>query len=310
MLHEFLTKHRAELIARCSAKVAKRTAPLAITPGQQYGIPVFLDQLIETLRLEQTASAPDKNKVSGPPEPAPSPVPSDIGKTAAKHGNELLRQGLTVDQVVHDYGDLCQAVTELAVEISEPVRVAEFHTLNRCLDNAIADAVTEFARRRDSQNLRAAGERVRNVAHEMRNALDAATLALNTVRHEKVLTDATGDALDRRFSELRSIVEGPLTEVPLTDMTQLDGPDPGPSLPQKLRSLAAHTGIVLNHERLKNVLQGVREHRGQKETKAITLAVRIDIASRTTMQDAASKVREIADLLDAAADKPNRMQPS
>ena len=51
----------------------------------------------------------------------------------------------SIDQVVHDCGDICQAVTELAAEMKALVTIAEFHTLNRCLDNAIADAVTPYA---------------------------------------------------------------------------------------------------------------------------------------------------------------------
>ena len=60
------------------------------------------------------------------------------------HGADLLRLGYTVDQVVHDYGDVCQAVTELAGEHDQEISTNEFRTLNRCLDNAIADAVTAF----------------------------------------------------------------------------------------------------------------------------------------------------------------------
>ena len=55
--------------------------------------------------------------------------------TAVRHGNELLLKGFTVDQVVHDYGDLCQAVTELAIELDTPITNKEFHSLNRCLDS-------------------------------------------------------------------------------------------------------------------------------------------------------------------------------
>src|SRR5581483_6885833 len=69
---------------------------------------------------------------------------TEVDTTAGRHGNELLLGGYTVDQVVHDYGDLCQAVTELALEENAAITTAEFRTLNRCLDNAIADAVTAF----------------------------------------------------------------------------------------------------------------------------------------------------------------------
>jgi hypothetical protein len=41
-------------------------------------------------------------------------------------------------------GDVCQAITELAVELNAPISTDDFRTLNRCLDDAIAGAVTEY----------------------------------------------------------------------------------------------------------------------------------------------------------------------
>ena len=69
--------------------------------------------------------------------------------SAQRHGGDLKQAGFTVGQVVHGYGDVCQAVTELAMELESPISADEFKTLNRCLDEAIAQAVTEFARQRD-----------------------------------------------------------------------------------------------------------------------------------------------------------------
>jgi hypothetical protein len=64
-------------------------------------------------------------------------VPAEIGATAEKHGNEFFRKGFTVDQVVHDYGDLCQSVTELAAERKAPITVDEFRTAVRdCLSTS------------------------------------------------------------------------------------------------------------------------------------------------------------------------------
>ena len=66
-------------------------------------------------------------------------------------GNELPPvAGYTLDEVVHDYGDLCQAVNqELAHDQELPITAGEFHTLNSCLDHAIAGAVTEYGRRQE-----------------------------------------------------------------------------------------------------------------------------------------------------------------
>ena len=40
-------------------------------------------------------------------------------------------------------------MTELAIELELPISADEFKTLNRCLDEAIAQAVTEFSRQRE-----------------------------------------------------------------------------------------------------------------------------------------------------------------
>src|SRR5690348_6163592 len=114
MLHEFLSLNRRSLIDRCQAKVAQRpTSPSGVSFAE--GIPTFLDQLIKTLALEQSPEPLRSRKVSGPAGGG-KPVLSEIGETAARHGRELLRRGFTIDQVVHAYGDVCQAITDLAVE--------------------------------------------------------------------------------------------------------------------------------------------------------------------------------------------------
>src|SRR5476649_370552 len=148
MMHDFLANNRSELIERCRAKVAKRPARKATAQQLQNGVPLFLEQLIKTLRIEQTREPLDSRAVSGPAGGGTSL--SEIGTSAAQHGRELLNMGFSVDQVVHDYGDLCQAITDLAFERDAPFQVDEFRTLNRCLDNAIADAVTEFGYQREA----------------------------------------------------------------------------------------------------------------------------------------------------------------
>lgn len=127
---------------------------------------------------------------------------SEIGVTAARHGRELLQHGFTVDQVVHDYGDLCQAITDLAFERDAPFEVDEFRTLNRCLDNAIAGSVTEFIYQRDllleDAGVHALNDRLGFLAHELRSLIQTATLAVTAIKAGNVgLAGATGAVLDR-----------------------------------------------------------------------------------------------------------------
>jgi signal transduction histidine kinase len=219
MLHQFLTANRTELIDRCRLKVAQRSAPRVTQAELEYGVPLFLDQLIKTLRTEQT-SMPVRNP-GKPDKREEQPGSTEIGVSAALHGRELLKQGFTVDQVVHDYGDVCQAVTGLAFEQGAKIQVDEFRTLNRCLDNAIADAVTEFAFRRDSKmvgkDVQAVNERLGSLAHELRNLIHTATLAVTAIKSGNVgLTGATGAVLDRSLIGMRNLIDRSLADVRVT----------------------------------------------------------------------------------------------
>jgi signal transduction histidine kinase len=217
VLHDFLAAHRTDLIARCRSKVLKRRAPKVTDAELEHGIPLFLDQLIKTLRIEQSSEPLQSRTVSGPSDGGGS-ASSEIGATAAQHGLELMHHGFTVDQVVHDYGDLCQAVTELAFEHDIPVQAIEFQTLNRCLDNAIADAVTEYAYARElsfaEKGTRAFNERLGFLGHELRNFVHTAQLAFDAVQRGKVgAVGATGDLVNRSLLGIRALLDRTLADV-------------------------------------------------------------------------------------------------
>ncbi len=120
--------------------VARRSGRKLTPAGLAHGIPIFLDQIIDMLAIEKR---PDfvRSQESN----------SDVGPMATLHGRDLLREGYSIEQVIRDYGDLCQAVTNLAVELGESISADEFRTFNRCLDDAIAAAVTEYSQQ-NSQN--------------------------------------------------------------------------------------------------------------------------------------------------------------
>lgn len=202
MLSAFLTANRDELIARCRAKVTARMAPRPTELELAHGIPLFLDQLTEALGLRLgTGTA--------------------IGATAARHGHELLRHGFTVAQVVHDYGDACQSITELAIERSEPISTEEFRALNLCVDVAIADAVTEYAYQHDlaisADSARDNNEHLGFLAHELRNLLNSATLAFQALRTGGVGTAGnTAAVLGRSLTRMRDLIDRSLADVRLS----------------------------------------------------------------------------------------------
>ena len=205
MLHEFLSANRVELIRRCREKVAARRAPQATPAELEHGVPLFLDQVTDMLA-----------------RPAPPPGPATAAESrmedgATRHGEELLRHSYTMEQVVHDYGDLCQAITELAHEQGAPVTVREFGTLSIRLDNAIARAVTEFARQRDvtgtGEGTRDKDERLEVLASGMRDALDATILAVTAIKAGSVgFGGATAAALESSLVDMRAVIDRTLAE--------------------------------------------------------------------------------------------------
>jgi signal transduction histidine kinase len=180
------------------------------------GIPVFLDQLIKTLTLEQQSEQRPQRDSAGPWVH----TDSEVSESARLHGRELLEQGFTLEQVVRDYGDVCQAVTNLAFETGAPIAVDEFRTFNRCLDSAIAGAVTEYAAH-NAESRQAVTEmldsRLGPLAHELRNYLHTAMLVVAAIKTGNVaISGATGTVLDRTLLSMRSLIDRTLAEVRVT----------------------------------------------------------------------------------------------
>jgi signal transduction histidine kinase len=118
--------------------------------------------------------------------------------------------------VVHDYGDICQAITELAIERNAPISAEDFHTLNRCLDTAIAEAVTEYGRLQHEANGRQEVLRLGRLAHELRNQVHTALLSLEALQSGAVgIGGSTGAVLTRSVVGLRDLIDSALAEVRL-----------------------------------------------------------------------------------------------
>ena len=217
MLHEFLKTHRSELIERCRAKVLDRRSPRA-TPGElEFGVPLFLDQL--TQMLPGGSEHPGQGLTSRP-QPS-SAAESQIMAAATRHGEELLHHDFTIEQVVHDYGDLCQSITELAGEENASITVHEFGILNIRLDNAIAGAVTEFSRQHQlyrTDIALATNERLGALGYEMRNLLNTTILAISAIKRGSVgFGGATAAALDKSLIGMRGLIDRTLAVVRLEE---------------------------------------------------------------------------------------------
>jgi hypothetical protein len=198
MLHEFVTNNREEIITRCRAKVATRSTPPPTRAEIDHGVPMFLDQLVDELRIGLSRSP-------------------EITRTAIKHGHDLLAQGLSVSQVVHDYGDVCQTITEMAVERTANISPDDFRMLNRCLDDAIAGAVSQYAAEREESMVGAPGQpgpRIEALARELRISIRTASVSLEAVKVGSVgIAGSTGMLLQRSLTGAEDLVDRLLAEV-------------------------------------------------------------------------------------------------
>lgn len=138
------------------------------------------------------------------------------------HGKELLRLGYTLSHVVHSYGATCQAVTGVASTMKAPITALEFHKLNRCLDIAIAGAVTEFEAGRNVETKSREVEHLGMLAHELRNSLGRATVAFEMMSKGIVgSSGSTSRVLKFSLEEMHRLLDRSLTQIKLRSKTLL-----------------------------------------------------------------------------------------
>ncbi len=202
MLHDFIIAQRGAIIARCRSALAERLVPSATDSELELGVPLFLDQLTDALRR-----ALDPNQTV-----AASAAQTGTEESASLQGMELQRQGFTVAQAVHTYGDICQAITQLASETGTSFTPREFQTLNYCLDVAIAEAVTQYGKLRDKEGARRLGR----VGHDLRNLLHTAMLAFDTLKSGRIgVGGSTGAILGRSLIGLSALLHRDVAEARL-----------------------------------------------------------------------------------------------
>ena len=213
MLHDFLIANRQELIGRCRDKAAKRRGAMLLTSAADNDAPLFLEQLVETLQREASAPPPGAGETPGPA------APTEICQAAAIHGSEMPRNGYTVDLLVHASADICQAITELAIDRSEPISTNEFRILNRSLDNAIAEAVTAYGEDRQVsivEQADAVGGHLDHFASAQQGLLETAIQTFMALQTGKLgLTGTTAMAHLHSLNALRALTDQSVSAVRL-----------------------------------------------------------------------------------------------
>ncbi len=207
-LDTFLKSNRQKIL-EASEKRIVALAALRPSSGQlRNAMSLFLDQLTSIIIT-------DTQKISTKDE-------LEISESASRHGKELWRLGYTLTHVVHTYGAMCQAITEVASNSKNSITAMEFHHLNRCLDIAIAAAVTEFGLVAHIESKKKEVIHLGAVAHELRNALNRASIAFQMLSKGIVgLNGSTSKILEKSLIEIGILINRSLSEVRLRSESEL-----------------------------------------------------------------------------------------
>ena len=226
MLHEFLESNKNEILGMTEKKSLMLAGMRPSSDQLKKGLPIFFQQLLDVLELEEKsndesdedhqemAQAASDNDEEAMALASSRPEEAGLAKTAGLHGEELMRLGYTLSHVVHAYGSMCQSITELATNTHETITADEFHDLNRCLDIAIAGAVTQFQHHTDFRESKREVEHLGFLAHELRNTLTSVNISLQMIKKGSVgFGGSTGAILDKSLKRMQNLIDDSLTEV-------------------------------------------------------------------------------------------------
>ena len=190
-LHALISARRDEIVARTRVSAALRSS-LSSDIESDETISRFLDQLSEALRGAPAWSKPMEND-------------------ARAHGGRLSGLGYTVSEVVHSYGDICQAVTQLAAEVDAPIASDDFGAFNHLLDEAIANALVEYEVQQEAAILRKGTEREISLSLAFQDRLSIAIAASNALTMAAASTNGSMETLlDSSLLGLQILLERPL----------------------------------------------------------------------------------------------------
>jgi signal transduction histidine kinase len=170
-LHQALSSRRDDVIARWKQKVQGEISPEAVPHFELIDhIPQFLDEIVDDLKEADEPTTPENKALQR--------------ASAADHGAQRLRLGFSLEAVVKEYGALRDAIVVVAREAGAEISFAELQAVFDCIVTGIAHAVSEYSRQRDAELMRQANEHFAFVAHELRNPLASATLALSLLKSQ------------------------------------------------------------------------------------------------------------------------------
>jgi signal transduction histidine kinase len=189
-----LLRQRQQLLDRWSRQVEADLQSHALERAELVDhMPRFLDEM--TADLCPGAAAPS---AAG-------------GGSAAEHGEQRLRLGFNVGEVVHEYGTLHKTILVLAEELGVAITLREHAAVVGRITAGTSAAISQYVAQRDQELQRQASEHLGFVAHELRGPLSGARIACDLLR-DKLHADRLVEMLDRSLKRSAWLVDSALTQ--------------------------------------------------------------------------------------------------
>jgi signal transduction histidine kinase len=232
-LHRLLTELRDEVLASFDATVRSAEGIESMGPSEiRDGLPEFLDLI----------RSGDSNALLG-------------AQRAREHGRQRFQLGFSAQDVVYEYGVLLEVLHDVAERNVLLLSRAEARYLDRVFFDASYRAVAEFASQQERARAEQAGKHISFLAHDLRDALNTAQLALIVLRRQPTRADRAMDAIERGLERIHGMVQRTLVA----------------------GWLNAHATVKLEEIRLREFLAGIaNEHGLEGEARGQHVVVDVD----------------------------------
>jgi signal transduction histidine kinase len=183
MFSDFIAQRRSEILNRCMLSL-KTSHPGRGDEELSEGLTAVIDNVAEALRADVDEISEQRT--------------TEVLESNRQHGTRRKNQGFELNQVIHDYGLVCDSIIAVAADEGVNASPREFQLLNRWIDSAIALAVDSFATGTRVADEKVQAERIGALAHEIRNAANNAALGFELIRSGKVAANGTTAEVVRR----------------------------------------------------------------------------------------------------------------
>lgn len=198
LLADVIARHQREIIARWLDRAYHDVSPSAVPRGDVLDeLAQVIDALVAALRSDVMGGAN-----------APPPL-----HLAQSHGRQRFHAGYDIAAVVREHFILREVIFEVVGEAGYRPELAEVRAVAAFLFGALAESASTYAIERDREVSEQAERYIGFLAHEIRNPLGTARLALELLREKGQVTDvAASRSLARSLDKMQDLLDSALTD--------------------------------------------------------------------------------------------------